>query len=89
MASCSFKLPLEGDHLIFSKGVGLEDVYGPGCGPVFLFLYKYNTYNRIYHDIFRAKFGPAFFLYIKVCFLVSDNGFSQIFCICFHQDEIF
>ena len=25
----------------------------------------------------------------KVCFLVSDNGFSQIFCNCLNLDEIF
>ena len=25
---------------------------------------------------------------IKVCFLVSDNGSSQIFCNCFNLDEV-
>ena len=29
------------------------------------------------------------FMGIKVCFLVSDNGFSQLFCNYFYLDEIF
>ena len=26
---------------------------------------------------------------LKVCFFVSDNGFSHIFCNCLNKDEIF
>ena len=36
-----------------------------------------------------SAFHRLLVLDFKVCFLVSDNGFSQRFCNCLNVDEIF
>ena len=52
-------------------------------------LYYCKMISSIFQKILMKTRSFSWCKYLKVCFLPSDNGFSQIFCNCFHLDEIF
>ena len=73
-----------------------KPVHSTHCkADLLVFQSSFTTYHRDSRQEF-AKVGGVFpilrmlfLLDAKVCFLPSDNGFSQIFCNCLHLDEIF